>query len=256
MRKCTKKIHLKDGIVARRKKDIRYLLNLNYLSLTNNTFTTGEYDLPVVYCNTDIVPDYLALYNQPGSYNLTALTGVCFYNYDPVFDGIHGLFNAIYYNDRKLLDYYKDRFKNVKFIITPDYSQFGDLHKIENLIRLWKARIVTLWFILELRIVAIPNITYVSEDSFPLFFSGLENCEVVAFSTKGHIRYAAERALLRSAVKYAVDHLPLKTIIVYSVCGKDETTLQLFRYALEHGIRVVIPNNSLRERNKGRCLVS
>ncbi|MBQ9046832.1 MAG: DUF4417 domain-containing protein [Solobacterium sp.] len=136
-----------------------------------------------------------------------------------------------------------------------NYSQFGDLQKIENLIRLWKARIVTLWFSLELRAVTIPNITYISEESFPLFFSGIEGCEVVAFSTKGHVRYAAERALLKSAVKYAVDHLPLKTIIVYSVCGKDETSLQLFQYAIDNGIRVVIPNNSLRERNRERCSI-
>lgn len=256
MRRVSEKIQLQDGSSLRCRKDIRRLLNLNYLSLTNKTYTTGEYDFPVLYCKTDLVPDYLALYNQPGSYHRTALTGVCFYTYDPVFDGLHGLFDAIYYNDKTLLEFYKERFKDVRFIISPDYSQFGDLQKVENLIRLWKARIVTLWFILELRAVAIPNITYISEESFPLFFSGIEDCEVVAFSTKGHVRYAAERALLRAAVKYAVDHLPLKTIIVYSVCGKDETSLRLFQYAIDHGIRVVIPNNSLRERNRGRCMAS
>ena len=79
---------------------------------------------------------------------------------------------------------------------------------------------------------------------------------MVAFSTKGHVRYASERALLKDAVKYAVDHLPLKAIIVYSVCGNDETSLKLFQYAIDKGIRVVIPDNSLRERNRGRCLVS
>lgn len=119
---------------------------------------------------------------------------------------------------------------------------------------MWKARIVTLWFILELNAVAIPNITYVSEDSFPFFFSGIENCEVVAFSTKGHIRRSVERNLLKAAVKYAVDNLPLKIIVVYSVCGKDSTSLKLFQYAIDHGIKVVIPDNTLRERNQGRCV--
>lgn len=101
--------------------------------------------------------------------------------------------------------------------------------------------------------IAIPNITYVSRESFPLYFSGLEECQVVAFSTKGHIRTPVERELLIDAVKYAVDHLPLKTIIVYSVCGNDNTTLELFQYAISKGIKVVIPNNSLGERNRGRC---
>ena len=150
--------------------------------------------------------------------------------------------------------YYKERFRDVRFIFSPDYSQFGDLQKIENLIRLWKARIVTLWFIIELHAITIPSITYISEESFPLFFSGLECCEVVAFSTKGHVRYASERNLLKAAVKYAVDNLPLKTIVVYSVCGKDSTALKLFQYAIDHGVNVVIPQNSLRERNQGRCV--
>ncbi|MBQ7580001.1 MAG: DUF4417 domain-containing protein [Clostridia bacterium] len=256
MRKITEKIKLQDGSSKRRQKDTRHLLNLNYLSLTNSTYTSGEYDFPVIYSKTELIPDYLALYNQPGSYHQTALTGVCFYTYDPVFDGLYGLFNAIYYDNKELLEFYKERFNGVRFIISPDYSQFGDLQKVENLIRLWKARIVTLWFILELKAVAIPSITYISEDSFPLFFSGLEGCEVVAFSTKGHIRYANERALLKAAVKYAVDNLPLKTIIVYSVCGNDDTSLKLFKYAIDHGVHVVIPDNSLRERNRRRCTVS
>ena len=255
MRVVSEKIRFKDGSINRCQKDMRRLLNLNYLSLTNKTLSVGEYDFPVLYCGTDIVPDYLALYNQPGSYHRTALTGVCFYAYDNTFDGMQGLFNAIYYHNNELLAYYKERFRDVRFIFSPDYSQFGDLQKIENLIRLWKARIVTLWFIVELHAITIPSITYVAEESFPLFFSGLESCEVVAFSTKGHIRYAAERNLLKAAVKYAVDNLPLKTIVVYSVCGKDSTSLKLFQYAIDRGINVIIPQNSLRERNQGRCIV-
>ena len=94
MRKVSEKIRLEDGSIKRRQKDMRRLLNLNYLTLTNKTISVGEYDLPALYCSTDIVPDYLALYNQPGNYHRTALTGVCFYIYDNTFDGMQGLFNA------------------------------------------------------------------------------------------------------------------------------------------------------------------
>ncbi len=253
MRNISTRVHLEDGTLTRRKKDLRRLLNLNYLNYTNKTHAVGDYDLPQLYCSTKIIPDYLALYNQPGDYHRTAYTCVCFYTYDNSFDGIHGLFNAIYYNDKKLLHFYKERFKNVRFFISPDYSQFGDLQNIENIIRLWKARIVTLWFIIELHAIAIPNITYVSEETFSFYFTGLEECEVIAFSTKGHVRYATERNLLKAAVKYAVDNLKVKTIVVYSVCGKDTTSLKLFQYAIEQGVKVVIPQNSLRERNQRRC---
>ena len=140
MRNISTRVHLEDGTLTRRKKDLRRLLNLNYLNYTNKTHAVGDYDLPQLYCSTKIIPDYLALYNQPGDYQRTAYTCVCFYTYDNSFDGIHGLFNAIYYNDKKLLHFYKERFKNVRFFISPDYSQFGDLQNIENIIRLWKAR--------------------------------------------------------------------------------------------------------------------
>ena len=252
MRKVSRKIRLVDGTVSRCKKDMFRLLNLNYLSLTNKTFPSGEFNLPTLYCATEIVPDFLALYNQPGQYRRTALTGVCFYDYDNEFDGIHGLFNAIYHGDRYLLKQYKERFKDVHFFISPDYSQFGDMQKVENIYRLWKSRIVTLWFALELHAVTIPNITYVSKKSFPLYFSGLQKCQVVSFSIKGHVRCSSERKLLMDAVKYAVDNLPLKTIVVYSVCVKDATALNLFQYAVDRGVRVVIPQNVLRERNQRR----
>ena len=189
------------------------------------------------------------MYRQFGDYHRTKNTCVCFYSYDISFDDIHGLFNAIYYGDQKLLDYYRERFKNVKFFISPDYSLFGDIQKIENLARIWKARIVALWFILELRAVMIPNIMYYSIDTMPTTCCGLEKCQVVAFSAKGHVRYAAERRLTKAAVKYVVDHLPLKTIVVYSVCGNDDNCLKLFKYAIDHDIKIIIPDNSLRARN-------
>ena len=127
------------------------------------------------------------------------------------------------------------------------------MHKVENVYRLWKSRVVTLWFSVELRAIAIPNITYTRREDFALYLSGLEKCSVVAFSTKGHIESVEERLLLIDAVKHTVDNLSLKTIIVYSACGDDKTSLKLFDYAIKKGIAVVIPNNSLRERNSRRA---
>ncbi|MCD8307286.1 MAG: DUF4417 domain-containing protein [Clostridia bacterium] len=253
MKKISKKVHHKDGSVSRCPEDIYRLLNLSVLHYTNMTHSAEGTDMPVVPCDTHFIPDFLALYSEPGLYHKTPLTAVCFYEYDYLFDDIDGIYNAIYYNKKDLLDRYRERFKDVRIFISPDYSEFGDLHKPENEYRLWKARIVSLWIINDLKAILIPSITYVSRETFPFYFSGLEDCSVVAFSTKGHIRNKEDRALLVAAVKYAVDHLPLSTIVVYSVCGHDETSLELFRYAKEKGVDVIIPNNSLRERNMGRC---
>ena len=252
MRHITQKVCLENGTLSRVDRDMFKLLNHNIQRLLNQAERSGEYGFPVLYCNTEIYPDYLALYCQPGYYHLTKNACVCFYSYDFSFDDIHGLYNAIYYGDKKLLGYYKERFKDVKFFISPDYSVFGDIQKIENLHRIWKARIVSLWLIIELHAVVIPNIMYYSEESLPITCCGLENCSVVAFSAKGHVRYAKERKLTKQTVKYGVDHFPLKAIVVYSACGDDSNCLKLFQYAIDKGIKVIIPDNSLRARNMER----
>lgn len=252
MRKITQKVYLEDGTQARENRDMYKLLNHNIQRLLNQAERAGEYGFPVLHCNTDVFPDYLALFCQPGYYHKTKNSGVCFYSYDISFDDIHGLFNAIYYGDRKLLEYYKERFRGVKFFITPDYSVFGDIQKVENLQRIWKARIVALWFIIELHAVVIPNIMYYSEESLPITCCGLEKCSVVAFSAKGHVRYATERRLTKYAIKYVVDHFPLKAIVVYSACGVDANCLKLFQYAIDKGVEIIIPDNSLRARNMER----
>ena len=194
MRKITQKVCHENGTQSREIRDMYKLLNHNIQKLLNQAERVGEYGFPVLYCNTDVYPDYLALYCQPGYYHKTRCSGICFYSYDISFDNIHGLFNAIYYGDQKLLAYYKERFRNVKFFISPDYSVFGDIQKIENLARIWKARIVSLWFILELHAVVIPNIMYYSEESLPITCCGLEGCSVVAFSAKRTctIRFGAQ----------------------------------------------------------------
>jgi hypothetical protein len=251
--KKTQKIIDNNGNVTRKSIDIRKKLNYNYLYLTDQTHLVGKYGIPAVYCNTSEYPDYLALYNQTGYYHKTISTAVCFYQYDMAFDSIDGIYNAIYYGNKKLLAFYKERFKDVKFFISPDYSMFGDIDMIGNLNQLKKARIVSLWLAKEIHAVVIPNLSYTSEDNFDIFFSGLEECSVVALSLKSHIRNPNERKLTISAIKYAVDHLPLKAVVVYSACGKDETVYSIFKYAIDKNIKIIIPNNSLRESNMRRC---
>lgn len=180
------------------KKNLEKLLNSNFVNLTNQTYSIGKYDLPYIPCVVDIVPDYLALYLEVSNYNLTSNTVVCFYQYDNTFDGIHGIFNAIYYDDKRLLTKYRERFNNVKYIISPDYSELGDINRIENIYRLFKSRIVSLWFLLEMDIQVIPNITYANENYFDVILDGLENVNIVAFSLKGILNNQCELELLKT----------------------------------------------------------
>lgn len=233
--------------------ELKEKLLLNYLDTSNTAMCSGEFDMPALRCNIDVYPDFLALDSEPGKYFKTNLTGVCFFRYDDRINGWDGLFNAIYYNNEERLQYFKDRFAGVRFIVEMDPSQCGDVHRIENLYRLFQKRIVSVWFAVNWGIVVIPLISYANEESFRDMLLGIEEgCSVVAFGIKGNMNNPREVKLLEKAVKYTVDHIQLKTIIVYSVCGDDNSVLEAFSYATEKNIQVVIPQNTLREQNQKR----
>ena len=249
MRKISKKAVNPDGSNTRISLDIADKLNYSIAHLLNQSFL-NDYELPIHHCDPSVYPDFMALNSEPAKYHLTPLTAVCFYSYDKEIDGINGLYNAIYYNNKRLLEKYKKRYENVSFVIAPDFSMFDDIWHYENEYRLFKVRIIMLWFVLEIGAVVIPNVPYLETEKLPLYLSGFENCTVMCFSTKGHIKYAEDKKRIRDNVKYVVDNYPLKTILVYSVCGKDSNTLDLFEYAISKGIDVRIVDNTMRRRNQ------
>lgn len=240
-----------------KRKSIKKLLELDFADYTNKTYYLGKYDLTYIKCDISVDFDYLALYSEVKDYHRTLKTCVCFYQYDTIFDGIFGIFNAIYYNDVELLKFYKERFKEIKYFIAPDYSQVGDAPVIECLYRYFKSRIVSLWLTLELGAIVIPNITYGNNESFSNMLIGLEDSNIVSFSLKGSMKDIEQKKLLSEAIKYTVDNLKLDKIVVYSVCASDKTVYEIFAYAISKGIEVIIPNNSLKARNimlsKERC---
>lgn len=234
----------------KQKDDLIKLLNLNYLRLTNKTVSCGDMDMPAVTCNTEVFPDYIALYKEIGLYHKTDRTAVAFYEYDDDFDGKNGLLWAINYDVTERLDYFKKRFNRVKYIIVPDYSVLGDIHREENNHRLFIARIAALWFIHDIGSVVIPNITFPDASYSKIALDGYEESSVAAISTKGHMNDPAEIQRLRENIHLTVDRLSnLKTLIVYDVCSTNDKTLEIFSYAAEKGIEIIIPENTLKLRN-------
>ena len=241
--------NFKGGIKYCQKKNLKKLLNLNFTDVTNKTFSIGEYDLPYIAAKITKYPNYIALYKDKGDYLRTDRTCVSFYNYDVYFDGLCGIWNAICYDVKELKDFYRERFAGVKYFIAPDYSLCGDINKIENLHRIFRARIVSIWLTLELNAVVIPNITYSNEKIFPNMLDGMENCEVVAFSTKGLRNSGKKLSLMKKALRYTVDNLPkLRTIIIYTLSKDDEKIYSWFDYAVQHEIKLIIPSNRSRRR--------
>ena len=230
-------------------KELKSLLNLNYLDLTNKTHKVGKYDLPSVKCPAIYDIDYIALYKELRHYQKTPKTVISFYQFDKEFDGINGLSNAIWYNDKRRLEFFKRRFSNCRYFIAPDYSQCGDIENAENIHRIFRARVISLWLTLNLGAIVIPNITYSNKKSFEYMLDGLEECQTVAFSTKGIMKKSSEKDLLIAAIAKTVDTLNLKSIIVYTVSIDKETVLKLFAYAINRNIEIIIPDNLLQKRN-------
>ena len=143
MKNTTKRTTLPNGDVVRIKNDLIIRLNYNIAKLLNQTKLNKD-QLPIYQCNPEVYPDYLTMNTEPGKYHHTRNTALAFYSFDNTFDRKDGLFNAIYYNDRKLLRYFTERYTNIPFVIAPDYTIFDDIWEYENLYRLFKIRILML----------------------------------------------------------------------------------------------------------------
>lgn len=236
-----------------KKKNLKKLLNLGFLDYTNLTSKCGDLDMPYIRCKEIPYIDYLATYSQPSTYFYSQNTCVTFFEYDKFFDGLYGLWNAIYYDVKELQDFYIERFQGVKYFIAPDYSKCGDVSEIENYHRQFRSRIVSIWLSMNLNAVVIPLVSCANEIGMKYMLNGLEECTVVAFNAKGPMGDPKQLDIFIQSIRYTVDNLlDLQKIIVYSASSNDEKILKIFDYAIKMGIEVVVPNNMLQMRNRLR----
>lgn len=232
------------------KKDKKEKLNLNIIDLVNTTYKIGEKELLHVASPSDINIDFIALYSRKNEYNKTKNTCICFYEDDYKFDNKNGIWDAIFHKDKNLLKKINERIKDVDILIAPDYSLFSEFSEAFNIVNIQRSRIVLLWLVEVCNKIVIPNVTFIDEDSLKYFYNGLEDCQVVAISTKGSLKNKETKLLFKEAIKILTIKLRnLKKIIVYDVSIKVNKTLELFNAATEKGIEIIIPNNTLKERN-------
>ncbi|MCF0258877.1 MAG: DUF4417 domain-containing protein [Erysipelotrichaceae bacterium] len=235
----------------KRKKNLKKLLNLGLLDYTNLTSKYGELDMPYLTCKRIPYIDYLASYSHPSTYFFTAHTCVSFFEYDIHFDGLYGLWNAIYYGVKELQDFYIERFQGVKYFIAPDYSKCGDIPEVENYHRQFRSRVVAVWLTMNLNAVVIPLVSCANEIGLKYMLDGMEDCTVVAFNAKGAMGCPRQLAVFTQSIQYTVDRLhSLKTIIVYSASPDKDKVRDIFKYAVQAGIDVQIPDNMLQSRNR------
>ena len=244
---------LSGGITMRRKKNLKKLLNLGLLDYTNLTPKIGEMDMPYIRCQTIPTLDYLATYSQPSTYFSTSNTAVSFFEYDVFFDGLYGLWSAIYYGIAELQDFYRERFHGVRCFIAPDFSKCGDVSEAENVHRQFRSRIVAIWLTMNLNAVVIPLVSCANATGMKYMLDGMQDCSIVAFNAKGPMGDPNQLPVFKESIQYAVDHLPnLKSIVIYTASPSDEKVKEIFSYAIAREIELQIPDNMLRQRNRLR----
>lgn len=235
----------------KKKKNLKKLLNLGLLDYTNLTPKYGELDMPYIRCRAIPEIDFLATYSQPSTYFYSQNTCVSFFEYDIYFDGLYGIWNAIYYGIGELQEFYIERFQGVKYFIAPDYSKCGDVSEAENYHRQFRSRIVAIWLAMNLNAIAIPLVSCANEIGMRYMLDGMEDCNVVAFNAKGPMGNPSQLKIFTEAIRYTVDRLKnLQVVIVYSASPDIEKVREIFRYAIEAGIEVRIPDNMLQMRNR------
>ncbi len=225
-------------------------LNLSFLKYTNQGHYYGKLDIPEATCKLDVCPiDYLALYKEKvdSKYKYPAL---CFYQYDIKFDRINGFYNAIYYDNKKLLSRYKNILEPYHYIISPDYSICGDVPKLENLYRIFKSRVVGSYLVNELNKIVIPNISFTDEMTKEVALAGIEKGSTVSISTKGLLKGQRKEELLDYITNETINALHPKIVILYNVAVKSSKLEEIVIRLKKAGVKVIMPPNKLLIRNQ------
>ena len=198
----------------------------------------GDYDMPIVGNFDDIsVIDYIALYSDTSEYNKTENTCVAFYQYDHVFDGIHGLYNSIIYKD-------EERLEGVKYIIAPDYSLFGDFPNALQIFNIYKSRVCMCWLIANTKAKILPNVRWTFPFTFEYCFDGIMKGSNIAIGVLGQIRDKENKKMFLDGLKVAIDRIEPKRLLVYGFVTESNFD-ELFGYAKSKGIKIIIPHSKI-----------
>ena len=104
---------------------------------------------------------------------------------------------------------------------------------------------------MNVKAVVIPLVSCANEIGMKYMLDGMQDCNVVAFNAKGPMGDPIQLQIFIESIKHTVDHLKqLQAIVVYSASPNKERVLDIFKYAVSKGIRVVIPDNMLQTRNR------
>ncbi len=184
-------------------------------------YDVEHYDIPYVDVKEDIIlPNRLISYSKINQADPNSNTFVHFYQDDYIFDGTYGIWNALLYDSQFKKGFCFDKLKNVKGIICPDYSIYGDMPMDQKIWNVGRSRRIGSYFN-RIGIPAIPNVHWLGPESYEYCFAGLRKNSVLAVSTLGCLRSGLDRSLFIPGLIYLVDHLKPSTLILYGTLTEE-----------------------------------
>lgn len=217
------------------------------LWITNRSQYVGKFDLPAVSGSLLDDVDFLALYPEKALYHKTEHTMVVFCVDDYKFDDWNKLYFAIIYQNQKILNDFKKRFCNVKYLAAPDYSVYADMATYKQIDSVARSRVVQLWLELECNIKCIPTLTCGGKETLDWCFDGIEQGSTMFVSLKGACKKQKSKQNCLAGIKAMIDKVKPNKIIVYT--SSIYKTNELLKPLYDAGIKVIIPSNTLLERN-------
>ena len=188
-------------------------------------YDVDHYDIPYVDVIQDVVlPDHLIPYSKVDRSDPDKNVFVHFYQDDYIFDGTYGIWNALLYDRQFKKGFCFEKLKNVKGIICPDYSIYGDMPKDQKIWNVGRSRRIGSYFN-RIGIPAIPNAHWLDPESYEYCFAGLRKNSVIAVSTLGCLRSNLDRSLFMPGLHYLFENYKPTVLILYGSLTSDIKTL-------------------------------
>ena len=149
--------------------------------------------------------------------------------------------------------YKSSKFKNVKWIVAPDYSLFGDFPNALQIFNVYRSKICFCWLASNTEAKIIPNVRWSFPFTFEYCFDGIVKGSNVAIGIMGLIKRNDNRAMFLEGFRRMVDTIKPKSILVYGFLTEANIE-ELLGYAMNKGIRVIAPHSKI-DRYKGEDAV-
>lgn len=182
----------------------------------NAQFSKGKYDMPVVRSNIDELPTSLFSYQKVGKkkLELQPKTALHFYVYDYIFDGEHGVWNALIRGTEFARGFNLGKLEGFDYIIVPDFSLYMDMPVEWQIWNVYRGRVVA-HALQELGYKVIINVRWTDETSYEFCFEGIEEGSIIAVGSYGCSKERIDRALFDNGLEEAIKRLRPKSIIIY-----------------------------------------